>query len=364
MLKMDRNQSPDEDRERLAPSGSGPMTARTGSIPTNGFDYSITPRKLTQLKVGLVFNPTASNPDAVSITDHVEGELQASGVTVERRPSLRNYESTEHDFPAFLARQHFILVAGGDGTLMGLLPLLQRAKVPVLMIPVGNESLFAGQYGMGRTAEEVVRALESATVIPQYSGLVEGRPFYSMMSIGLDSKVVEVVTRWRLKSGTGKASDRMYKWAGVLQMLTRFFALDPNLSITVDGVKIADQKRGYLIIGNTSSFARNLNLLPNASANNPSLEIGFHPASRVGAIYRELRRAINLGQHKPAPWLAAKLAPITARDNVVIEIHDPFFPVQVDGEYFLTRNIKRGEKLVLTIGERLLVLAPNNYTKS
>src|SRR5204863_2401502 len=64
-----------------------------------------------------------------------------------------------------LAGAGALVVAGGDGTVHRAARDAIAANVPIYQIPCGNENLFARQFGMTRSIDALLGALEQGRVV-------------------------------------------------------------------------------------------------------------------------------------------------------------------------------------------------------
>lgn len=98
-----------------------------------------------------------------------------------------------------------IVVAGGDGTLHRVLPLLLGADRPVAVLPLGTANDFARSAGLPSTLEEACEIAISGTVRRVDVGRINGHPFLNVASVGLASAVTRSQTAqrkrtWRIAS--------------------------------------------------------------------------------------------------------------------------------------------------------------------
>lgn len=103
-------------------------------------------------------------------------------------------------------RYHAVVSAGGDGSMAAVVNDLAAGGEPtraaVAMLPMGNENLFAKEFGYNRgpaRLAEMIDRLETRLIDVGDAG---GRIFTLMCSAGFDAQVVERVDRWR-RSGEG-----------------------------------------------------------------------------------------------------------------------------------------------------------------
>lgn len=83
-----------------------------------------------------------------------------------------------------------IIVAGGDGTVSGFLPLALEAGVILGVIPCGTANDFATSLGIdAESFEDVAARLASGGTRYVDVGVVDGEPFLNAVGIGLGSRI-------------------------------------------------------------------------------------------------------------------------------------------------------------------------------
>jgi len=101
--------------------------------------------------------------------------------------------------PRLAAECRCVVAAGGDGTLMSVIS--ERPPVPVAMLPLGNENLFAREFGYTLSAGPLARSI--ALGKPRAIDLcrADEKVFALVLSVGYDADVVHRVARWRARRG-------------------------------------------------------------------------------------------------------------------------------------------------------------------
>lgn len=108
--------------------------------------------------------------------------------------------------PAVGEAYHCLVSAGGDGSMAAVVNDLaaggDTTRAAIAMLPMGNENLFAKEFGYGRGAKALAEAIDRRQTRTIDVGDAGGRIFTLMASVGFDAKVVEYVDTWR-RSGEG-----------------------------------------------------------------------------------------------------------------------------------------------------------------
>lgn len=98
-------------------------------------------------------------------------------------------------------RYRCIVSAGGDGSMAGVVNDLRAGgdttRVAIAMLPMGNENLFAREFGHDKKPEDMAAAIDRLDTTTIDVGEANGTLFTLMASAGFDSEVVKRVDKWR-----------------------------------------------------------------------------------------------------------------------------------------------------------------------
>lgn len=267
--------------------------------------------------VGILFNPISGGGRGATDAALIEARLTEVGIPSRKKMSQPEYEPAE--LRNFFQGLRSLVVVGGDGTLMPLLQPLAEMRLPVAMYPAGNESLFARWFQMTADREKLVARIQDEILEDHYFGLANGRPFFSMLSVGLDADVVARLSARR----TGPVGTKGYLWP-LLQSLITFRV--PTLCVSEGGSERVSAKKGYLNIANCSQYARGLALVPEATSAKQELCARFYPHRTVFFYFRWL---LPLLFRKPLKGVASEC--ILAKELEVKSLSGPVC-AQADGE--------------------------------
>ena len=129
-----------------------------------------------------------------------------------------------------------IVSAGGDGSLGDVVNELacsgSLAKIPIATLPMGNENLFAKEYGFTREGYRLAKAIVRGHVRQIDVGEVNGKLFTLMMSAGFDAAVVHELDNWRKEGGEAakKRVNRMTYALPILKVVGRYPYPDMQLT--------------------------------------------------------------------------------------------------------------------------------------
>ncbi|MCH7603364.1 MAG: NAD(+)/NADH kinase [Planctomycetes bacterium] len=268
------------------------------------------------MTIAVVFNPIAGAGRAAGEGRRVAESLKDAGhsvVIVETR-----MEPPSQWLDPELKDCRVIVVAGGDGTVRQVSESAMKFSIPIYHYPLGTENLFSREFGMDRDVNRLIQAIEKGNVRRVDIGRANGRLFLLMVSVGFDAEVVHDLATRR----SGGISHASYLGPMVRQFL-RFSAA--KLEVTVDGERLDNGKRGFVVIANSSQYGLRLNPAPDADMSDGELDVVFFPtASRralVGWIWRCWR-----GRHRADKRL------IFRRGREVTVLSESPQAFQIDGD--------------------------------
>ncbi|PTN11196.1 diacylglycerol/lipid kinase family protein [Nitrosomonas aestuarii] len=293
----------------------------------------------TPQNILIFYNPISSAGNTEKIAEKLAIELifhkkNVAVYTSERK--MKGYKRVKAEIVA----SDLVVIVGGDGTVRKLLSIINKAETPVYVIPGGNESLFARTYGMSTSTDDLLRTIAAGNCLQQYYGLISGqgirgkKPFFNMASMGLDSLTVKNIGERK-----GPLNDSIYVWHGLKALCS---LRHPMVSISVDGQCVIDRGAGYIIVANSSAYAKNLQLVPAANPSRHELVAGFLPGARH---QHELIKAMRILQRKPANL---PMQFFTGK-RIACTLHGQSYPMQVDGDYFRNRDIEANNTVKFSI---------------
>ena len=182
--------------------------------------------------------------------------------------------------PAALRSVRCVVAAGGDGTVSAVINELS-ADVPLAVLPLGNENLFAGAFGFeddpGALAGAVARGTRQRIDLGRAHTTAGRRLFTLMLSAGFDADVVHRFTRWRTAGGAPRRAGR----AAYVRPLAAALWSYPHAAITLtaDGVAVDGS---HCTVANLPDYALDMRLAPEARADDGLLD--WTVLSRSGRV--------------------------------------------------------------------------------
>ena len=267
--------------------------------------------------IAILVNPIAGKGRGLQIASDVNSALKENGFQTELREfgELQEAQALEQ----FVAEADLIVLAGGDGSLLHLLPVLGHTQTAVYMLPTGNESLFAREFSMSSSPEKLIKAILAANVGVHNIAQVNGRLFFTMVSVGLDSEIICRIAERR----TGTIRHVSYIIPTLISALKHRPA---KISVGVDGVSVIEQRKGFLVVANNKQYALGIGFAPEATSTSKRLVVRFFPyESFCGFLLWGLKCLFR----DASRWSAAEFF-----EGCEVDIAaDRAIPIQADGEH-------------------------------
>lgn len=287
------------------------------------------------MRVAVLVNPTSGRGRGAMLGPLIADALKAEGHTP--RMAQVGRSAPLEPLYAALDEADVAVVAGGDGTLHHATPLIMQFGAAIYHFPLGTENLFARRFGMRADVPTLIRALASsvrssvdiATVAihtPRRGGGSDTlrRHALLMMGIGPDGGIVRAIAASR----TGPITHATYIRPSMAQLVRPTL---PTLSVTVDGVAMLEDARGWLIIANCREYGGRLDPCPDASMHDGLLDVAFFPAtSGISAAVWAARARMRAARSR---WPLLGASRIATGRVVQVRSADVDPAWQIDGEH-------------------------------
>lgn len=265
----------------------------------------------------MVINPVARTPPSPDRLATAPAWLRLRGWTVHE-------QRTEYAGHAIaLARQaaadgfDAVIAVGGDGTVNEVINGMAGSDTAMAVIPAGTANVWAHEVRMPRHPAAVARLLDQGVVRQIDLGVMNGRYFLLMASLGVDSIVVSAIPPWA-KRTFGRFA---YVTQGFREAVT-FPAVPAR--VRVDG-EVMEVDLLMVVVGNTRSYGGVLKITNLAIADDGQLDMVVYNGSGVGRTFNYMARTF-IGRHVRAPGATYRSARVIEIDTAVP------LPVQVDGD--------------------------------
>ena len=296
-----------------------------------------------------IINPIAGGGRALKTWPRVRARLLGAGWQVEEATAQHRGHEVELAAAAAREERDVVLAVGGDGTVHwtanGLLAE-SRMRPALAVIPAGTGSDFAAAVDIPPRPLEAADAILAGRRRRVDVGLVHGRYFLTIATVGFGGEVARQVSEWseRLPAllKTRLPGPAIYL-AGILKMLLVYSPVE--MEVTLNG--LTRRRRLFMLgVGNTCRAAGGMRLCPTAAPDDGLFEV--LPIGDVTKleVLRLLPQTFS-GRHVNHPKVE-----VEAAATVIVASHRPL-TIQADGEL-----IGQVPATFTTVSGALEVLAP------
>lgn len=181
-------------------------------------------------------------------------------------------------------RLRCIVAAGGDGTVADLLN--RHPGVPIAVLPLGTENLLARYLGVRRCGKTLAQIISGGKVRVFDSAVANGRRFLLMLSVGVDSEIVDAIHRSR--TGT------IWRLGYVLPTLRAFIRSRPRTFRATAADGQSSVTGSHIIVSNVPVYGFGLNFAPDAAPDDGLLDVRAFTGTTRWHIFRHAVR-LKLG---------------------------------------------------------------------
>jgi len=215
-----------------------------------------------------------------------------------------------------VSRAHLkgVVAAGGDGTLLDVAN--RHPGVPIAVLPLGTENLFARALGLTCRGERLADLIAAGRTARFDCARANGRRFLVVGSAGFDAEVIHLAHARR----TG----RIRRWFYALPIATALARYRfPTITVTLDGE--SNHTAGLVLVANLSRYALGLPIAPEASGNDGLLDVCLFECSGRWRLFCDLMAVLQgkFGRRRNVVTLQARRVQLTGGVEV---------PVQIDGD--------------------------------
>lgn len=207
-----------------------------------------------------------------------------------------------------------LIVAGGDGTLLHVLPhYTDKGERVLIPFPMGTFSLLANDLGFKRDEESFQRQLDTAEIREIDYGTVNNKPFASIATFGkIEGSYMSLRECWRAKDGIAVAMHAMnIVWMSLFGARTKIeVEIDGQTQIVKGSMivvsvnELMDKKqasrdprahKGIKSVGN--NLMRDPDKMTDGDLVMYVVDGGNNPFSRIAGLYRLMRYGLHGNPH-------------------------------------------------------------------
>ncbi len=239
------------------------------------------------MRLLVAVNPTASRVDTTldELATWFGRNSEAHFVTTSSQDDLRQ---TLLRYGQAVER---IVIGGGDGTISNALPELLQLDKPLIVVPLGTANDFARTLGLPQDSLEAARIALNGRAHKIDVGLVNGRPFLNVASVGVAAKVSQAQSKglkrtWRILSYL----------IGLLREARQ--ARPFNVELAIDGVPSWAGAVYQVSVGNGRSHGGGLTVAEDAAIDDGRLDLYLVIPGRLWQLVASLTH-LKFGLAKP-----------------------------------------------------------------
>lgn len=263
------------------------------------------------LSVAIAANPFSGRKQNRQRVEALATALQEAGL----EPKLmwgRDELADTAAHPGFTSEFRAIVAAGGDGTLNRVINY--QIALPLVMFPLGNQNLFARQFGYDDDPAVMARTIAAGKTRTIDLGRAAGQLFSIVASAGFDGDAAHRLARWRERHDRLKRVSSLSYTLPIISSACCYRY--PLIDVEADGRRV----RGALVmVFNLPRYAANLPLATDALADDglldwlvfekpSSLRLAGYALSvwldrhrRRGDVFHGRARRIELSCQEPVP---------------------------------------------------------------
>jgi diacylglycerol kinase (ATP) len=269
----------------------------------------------------LVFNAIAGVKGRTLVEDVVR-HLESRGASVEHCPP--GEDAMRLAIAGAAQRYDAVIAAGGDGTVRALAAALNRAPVPIALIPMGTGNVLASETGLPKSALALADLILTGKVTDIYGASANGKPFYLMAGAGFDGAAV-IGLNTPLKRRIGKLA---YAGPGFAALTAK----PPVIDVTVDG---ETYQANWVVVANGQRYGGPFTITRRADLRTTGLQAVLISAPSRLSLMRKIARlaTLSLDGAKGVRILPCRRVTLRSSQPVAAQVDgDPFGTTPLDIE--------------------------------
>lgn len=273
------------------------------------------------MKIMLIVNPTAGKGKAGKMVPLIENTMKNSdGASFDISFTKERGHATEIARSSAEDGYDIVYAVGGDGTVNEVMNGLIGTKSALAVLPVGSGNDFARSLGISENIEEAIRQSMSGNRKLIDVGIINGRHFINISSVGFDAEVVLATQNFKKLLFSGSA-------AYVAGLISTIFTNKPrHVKISVDG-NCFEKCILLAAVANGKYYGGGMMAAPDAVMDDGKFDVCIiEKVAKIKMLF--LFPKFMKGEHK-----AFKEVSFLKSEKVEIESQDPI-AINVDGEVF------------------------------
>ena len=238
--------------------------------------------------IEMISNGRAGRGRAESQSLVLLGLLEAAGLSVRFHQPDSAGETREIACQAVADGVDCVVIAGGDGSVSGVLDTIAGSDTALAVLPVGRGNDFVRGMGLPESVQDLANGIAQGRTRAADLGSVNGKCFGTVTSLGLDAEAGRLAAKGTLVGGMGG-----YLIEG-LKCLRSFDGYP--VRVTVDGDVVTDSEITLVACANTATYGGGFRIAPGASPSDGLLDVCLvSRVTRLSALPLLARMAV--GKH-------------------------------------------------------------------
>jgi YegS/Rv2252/BmrU family lipid kinase len=241
-------------------------------------------------------------------------ELRSRGIRPRLFSRRADLDAAVHD-PGLRSSLACIVAAGGDGTLLDIVN--RHPRIPIAILPLGTENLFARAIKVPRCGRSVAAMIASGKRHRFDAALCNERRFLIVASAGFDAEVI--------RHAHERRQGRISRWFYILPILRTLSTYEyPPVRVWIDDEPVPIEG-ALAVIGNLPTYALRLPIVASARGDDGLLDVRIFQRPGLRRLAGDLL-AVVMQRHERL----AHVSSCRAR-RLRIDAEHPV-PVQLDGD--------------------------------
>lgn len=216
-------------------------------------------------EIHYLINPSSGKGKGKNVIPIIKEIMNKAGITYKIKVSKCKGMLTQLTVASVTEGATDIIAVGGDGTLREVMAGMYCSDVQLGLIPVGTGNDFSKYFGLPNDFKSAIMVIINGNVQSIDIGLVNKIPFINVMSCGIDSEIINLVSSYK-------------KWlpGSIAYFLCSIRAITKYkpicMEIEIDG-KLKEIELILIAIGNGTHFGGGMAITPEAKLDDGYLDI-------------------------------------------------------------------------------------------
>ena len=215
-------------------------------------------------KIYIIINPISGTNSKERIPDMVKKILSPDFFEIKVFQTKYAGHATELTREALDNGAHYIIAAGGDGTVNEVARTMVHTDAALGIIPLGSGNGLARDLGISMDMKKAIETIAAANTVTIDYGRANEHVFFCTCGVGFDAMVSE-----RFSEGKKRGPISYVKSA-----VTEYFKFRPDTyELILDDNTVVDEKAFLVTCANASQYGNNAYIAPSANISDGKMDI-------------------------------------------------------------------------------------------